>query len=268
MSVVDQKILFELYRSNAARGVSRPDWRSLGFRAQSQHDEDGYLLFIFSLLGFRSRKVVEICCGNGRESNTANLLINHRCTGVLFDGNKENCDAAVKFYKECQDTTFWPPVISNAWITAENVNDLLNQAGIGGEIDLLSIDIDGIDYWLWEAIEAINPRVVVAEINHLWGDIESRSVPYSADFKAEFTQYGSDYAGASIAAFVKLARRKNYRLVGANSIATNVFFVRNDIQHSWLPEVEAETIYWHPRSEFGRTVRFEGIRNKKWVTID
>ncbi|MDD3029909.1 MAG: hypothetical protein PHS57_06495 [Alphaproteobacteria bacterium] len=267
MNVVAQKMLMETYRAHAEQGLSAPDWKSCGFRCYSQHEEDGYILYLFSLLGFTNRRVVEICCGSGDESNTANLILNHRCTGLLFEGDEALAKHAEAFYKENQDSKFWPPKIFNGWVTADNINFFIERAGFGGEIDLLSIDIDGIDYWLWKAISVLSPRVVVTEINHLWGPEESVTVPYADDFKAVFTQYGSDYAGASIAAFNKLAKTKGYRLVGANAFATNVFFVRNDLAHPWLPEVAPKTLFWHPRAEFGRNVRFQGIKDKAWERV-
>lgn len=267
MGIVGQKALFETYRSNAERGSTPPAWKDLGFRVHSQHEEDGYLLFLFAVLGFTNRRVLEICCGSGDESNTANLIVNHRCDGLLFEGSKELAERAKAFYASHPDTRYWPPKVVHDWITAGNVDALIQQGGFSGEIDLLSIDIDGIDYWLWKAISAISPRVVVAEINHLWGPRRSVTVPYADDFKAVFTKHGSDYAGASIAAFNKLAASKRYRLVGANAFATNAFFVRNDLVHPWLPEVPPESLFWHPRTEFGQTVRQIGIKDMAWEEV-
>jgi len=122
-------------------------------------------------------------------------------------------------------------------------------------------------HWLWKALSVLSPRVVVTEINHLWGPEDAVTVPYADDFKAVFTQYGSDYAGASIAAFNKLAQTKGYRLVGANAFATNVFFVRNDLLHPWLPEVSPKSLFWHPRAAFGQNVRFQGIKDMAWERV-
>jgi hypothetical protein len=60
------------------------------------------------------------------------------------------------------------------------VDSLITANGIKGEIDLLSLDIDGVDYWIWNAIEAISPRVVVAEIQAIWGTEASVTVPYAS----------------------------------------------------------------------------------------
>ncbi len=264
-SVVGQKLLMQHYQ--AERGDSLRKFRDVGFGIYSQHDEDGILLYIFGLIGVMSYRSVEICAGNGIECNTANLLLNHRWTGLLVDGNPNNISVAKEFYLSRPETMHWPPNIICEWITRENVNDIIHGAGYSGEIDLLSLDVDGVDYWLWEAINVISPRVVVLEYNHLLGPEASLTVPYNANFVAEFTEFGSDYAGASLQAFVKLGRRKNYRLVGTNAIGTNAFFVRNDIPVELLPESNPADAFKHPRAQFGMDVRYLGVRDKEWISV-
>src|SRR5690606_6410431 len=126
-----------------------------GFKVYSQFNEDGILLYIFSLIGFSNRKVVEICAGHGEECNTANLIINHACHGLLFDGDGANIEHAQKFFARNQSTWLLPPICKQAWITKDNINSLLDDNGFTGDIDLLSLDIDGNDYWVWDAINVI-----------------------------------------------------------------------------------------------------------------
>jgi hypothetical protein len=114
-SPVCQKVLLEVYRSGSITGLPPPDWRGLGFRTQSQNDEDGYLLYIFAVIGFQSRKVVEICCGDGQESNTANLILYHGCTGLLVEGDRDLATRARRFYSRHPNTTYWPPKIAHCW---------------------------------------------------------------------------------------------------------------------------------------------------------
>ena len=242
-------------------------FKDVGFRVHSQHEEDGIILFIFSLIGTTNKKCVEICAGDGIECNTANLILNHRWIGLLCDAKDANIAKAKQFYSTNPDTKYWPPVIVKEWITRDNVNRVIEDNGFSGQIDLLSLDIDGVDYWIWKQISCINPRVVVLEFNHLWGPDISVTVPYADDFVAEFTQYGSDYAGASLQAFVKLGREKGYRLVGINAIATNAFFVRNDISCGWLPEIAPADCFSHPRARFGMEHRLPGVKNKKWIEV-
>lgn len=239
-----------------------------GFSTFSQHEEDGILLYIFSLIGTTNKKCVEMCVGNGIESNTANLIVNHFWDGLLFDGDLKNIAIAKKFYAEHKNTNIYPPKVIYAWIDRENINTLIKENGYQGEIDLFSLDIDGIDYYLLENLNIVLPRVIVLEINHLLGFEKALTVPYDKHFKAEFTKDGSDYAGASLMAFVKLAKQKGYRFVGTNRFATNAFFIRNDIVNEKLPEVgDLASYFEHPRVKYGMTTRFEKIKDKKWINV-
>lgn len=267
LSAVMQKTLSATYKQLHHTKASPLSFGDVGFRAYSQHEEDGILLFVFSLIGTTNKKCVEVCAGDGIECNTANLILNHRWIGLLCDGDERNVRRGKEFYARHPDSRHWPPVMTKEWITRENVNQIIEKHGFSGEIDLLSLDIDGIDYWLWKAIDCISPRVVVLEFNHLWGPDRAVTVPYAADFVAEFTQYGSDYAGASLNAFVKLGKAKNYRLVGTNAIATNAFFVRDDVLCEWLPEVPPAVCFSHPRAEFGMKQRLPKVQNKPWVEV-
>lgn len=264
-NVVGQKLLMEQYK--AKNNLSRRSFRDVGFSIYSQHDEDGILLYIFSLIGTTNYRAVEVCAGDGIECNTANLILNHRWTGLLVDGSPENIARAKKFYKSRASTQHWQPNIVQAWLTRQNINEIIAKEGYTGEIDLLSIDVDGVDYWLWMALSAVNPRVVVLEYNHILGPNISVSVPYRDDFVAEFSEYGSDYAGASLQAFINLGKSKGFRFVGTNTIGTNAFFVRNDIPEALLPEADPALAFMHPRAQFGMEIRSKRIRNKEWVEV-
>lgn len=242
-------------------------FQDVEFRAYSQNGEDGILLYIFSLIGFKTRQTVEICAGDGIECNTANLIVNHSCYGLLIDGDRTRVEKGRRFYQACRDTCPWPPKFINAWITRESINALITDAGFTGEVDLLSIDIDGMDYWLWREIEVIQPRVVVIEFNHLWGAGKAVTVPYDPVFQAQMTPYGADYHGASLAAMIKLGRKKGYRFVGCEKYGFNAFFVRDDLGRPFLPEMKAEDCFNHPRAKFGMTQRFPNVAQKKWEEV-
>ena len=144
-------------------GSDLPDLRQLGFKVFSQTDEDGILLYIFSIIGTATKKSVEICAGDGIECNTANLIINHGWHGLLVDGNSALVKKGIAFYRNHPQTIVYPPTFVHSWITRDNINDILNKNGFKGEIDLLSLDMDGVDFWIWQAINIIEPRVVVVE---------------------------------------------------------------------------------------------------------
>jgi hypothetical protein len=111
-------------------------------------------------------------------------------------------------------------------VTCEDVNELITECGFAGEIDLLSIDIDGMDYWIWQALTACNPRLVAIEYNWLFGPERAVTVPYDSAFDLEKAGLRS-YHGASLAALVTLGRCKGYRLVATERV--NAFFLRNDV---------------------------------------
>jgi hypothetical protein len=239
---VDQgtQVLLRLkYQEMLRNNEPLPPFDSVEFRCYSQNGEDGLLLFIFSLIGTTNKKVVEICVGNGLECNAANLIINHGWRGLLFDGSEENIAVGRNFYATHKDTWVTPPTLVSAWITRDKVDQLISSHGFSGEIDLLSIDIDGNDYWIWKAIECIQPRVVIVEHNSPWGADRAITIPYQENFVADLTT-PLYYLGASLPAFVKLGHEKGYRLVGLQRLGFNAFFVRTGVGEEILPEVTVE----------------------------
>jgi len=262
-----QQLLTLGYQQRYADNLPAPTFSEVGFGLHSQFDEDGILLYLFALLGAKNRLAVEICAGDGRECNAANLIIHHGWHGLLFDGAEANVRVALDFFRAHPSTRGWPPVFVKAWITAENVNQLITSNGFSGEIDLLSIDIDGNDYWLWQALTAVLPRVVVVEVNHLCGPDLAVTVPYNPKFQAVYTEYGTEYAGASLAAFTKLARKKGYRLVGVNRVTTNAFFVRADLPHPWLPEVDPKDCFQNIRAQYGMNTMWPRVKDMPWEQV-
>jgi hypothetical protein len=238
-----QILLVLTYQQLVRSGAPLPSFKDVGFRSYSQNSEDGILLFIFALIGSTNRKVVEICAETGIECNAANLIINHKWRGLLFDGSPQNIETGRAFYAKHPNTWVQPPLLVDAWITPDTINALIEDNGFSGSIDLLSLDIDGMDYWVWKAIECIQPRVVVLEHNSPWGPGRSVTVPYIADFVAEFVDGSPEYAGASLPAFAKLAKSKGYRLVGIEPLGFNAFFVHDGLGEEVLPEVTVESCF-------------------------
>jgi hypothetical protein len=230
-----QKLLQQQYCDMAQR-QSFPNLFDVGLRCFSQNEEDGLLLYVFSLVGVTNKRVVEICAGDGIECNAANLIINHGWCGLLVDGDERNVTRGRRFYLRRRDTFFYPPLFTCAWITAENVNQVLLEHGFTGDIDLLSLDLDGMDYWVWKALTCIRPRVVILEFTSRWGPYRAVTIPYRADFRADWDRFPWCH-GASLSAFVKLGRERGYRLVGTNWHGFNALFLRNDVGTDFFPEV-------------------------------
>jgi hypothetical protein len=233
-----QHLLREGYQRLASERRKLPDFADVEFRCTSQNGEDGIIHYIFSLIGARTRKAVELCAGHGIECNSANLIINHGWRALLVDGDPANVSLGSEFYARCQDTFSQPPTFVSAWITKDNVNDLVTAHGFAGEIDLLSVDVDGMDYWIWKELRAAAPRLVVAEFNPVWGPELAVSVPYDPAFKLDLSKRPY-YCSASLSAFTKLGREKGYRLVGVERLGFNAFFLKDGVGEDLFPAITA-----------------------------
>jgi len=264
---VSQLILLNQYREMVHRGAPLPSFDDVEFRAFSQNGEDGILLFIFGLIGMGGRRSVEICAGDGIQCNTANLIVNHGWNGLMFDGNEQLVQIGRSFYANLGDTFCHPPTIVNDWITRENINAIIKKNGFEGEVDLLSLDLDGVDYWVWEALDVIRPRVVIAEIQCIWGAERAVTVPYRQEFRTQFIDKFGVYSGASLPAFVKLARRKGYRLVGVQRLGFNAIFIENGVGEDLLPEVDIESCVNRPFVTWAKRELLPKVANLEWVDV-
>jgi len=260
-----QLLLYLKYKEILQKKMPLPSFEDVGFRVFSQNDEDGILLYIFSLIGTVNKKVVEVCAADGIQCNSANLIINHGWTGLLFDGDEEAVSKGKSYYSKCKDTAIFPPQLVHAWIDTENINTLISSHGFQGEIDLLGVDMDGVDYWIWKAIDCIKPRVMVVEYQDIWGAEKSVTVPYKRDFNR--FDIHEDYFGASLPAFIKLGREKGYRLVGCNRYGFNAFFVRSGIGEDVLPEVTAKECLKHPKVLQGILTRLPKVMDFDWLEV-
>jgi hypothetical protein len=199
------------------------------FRLGSQNEEDGMNFALFSAVGTTSRRFVEIGCGSNG-GNSGFLARELGWNGVMVDGDEEKVAAVRRGVSAARVT------VTNAFVTIDNVNDLIADGGLEGEIDLLSVDIDGIDLWIWKAIDRVSPRVVVCEYNGAFGAEEPVTVPYDPSFTRE-----GFYYGASLPALVNLGRSRGYRLVAVEPRGVNAYFLREDVGPQ-LAEVAARDV--------------------------
>jgi len=261
-----QILLALKYRELAAQGI-RLAFDDVEFRNYSQNGEDGILWYVFAVIGTINKKCIEICAGSGRQCNTSNLILNHGWTGLLFDGDEDNVQRGRAFFGAHPDTFIYPPKFVKAWLTAENIDSLISDNGLRGEIDFLSLDIDGVDYWIWNAIEVVSPRVVMAEVQAIWGSERSVTVPYRPDFQAGFFNGFGIYSGASLPAFVKLGKKKGYRLVGCQRYGYNAVFLRNDVGQHEFPEVDARDCFNHPFARWAYDELRPKVADKEWIEV-
>jgi hypothetical protein len=214
-----------------------------GFKVYSQHDEDGIIQEIFRRIGALQRTFVEFGVETGVECNTTKLLI-EGWRGLWIEANAPACARIAAlldaFLKDRRLT------VRQSLVTAENINGLIEDGGLTGEIDLLSIDIDFNDYWVWKAIEIVRPRVVVIEYNAGLRPPMSVTVPYQPNRSSD----GTNFFGASLEALVRLGQAKGYRIVGCNISGSNAFFVRSDLCADHFIEPATAGEHYEPPRHF------------------
>ena len=197
--------------------------REVEFRVFSQFGDDGIIQYLLQHVD-APESFIEFGVETYRESNTRFLLVKDNWRGLVIDGSEANVASITTMAEHWRhDLT-----AVASFITRENINDLFTSAGFTGEVGLLSIDIDGNDYWVWEAIEVVSPVVVVAEYNSVFGPEAKVTVPYAADFTRRAAHHSHLFFGASLGALCDLAERKGYAFVGSNSNGNNAYFVRLD----------------------------------------
>ena len=193
-----------------------------GKKIYSQNDEDGIISEIFNRIGFTNKLFIEFGCGNGIENNTYALLF-QGWSGLWLDGNYRKIKKIKNGLKNTIESGTL--TIKKAFITKENINNLINQHSKESEIDLLSIDIDGNDAHIFESITCIKPRVVIIEYNARFFP----PIKYCMKYKPNFIWDWSDNGGASIKYLEMIANKKGYKLVACNLSGVNAFFIREDL---------------------------------------
>lgn len=201
------------------------DLTDVEFSVSSQWGEDGIIDWLVSKLPSIPKTFVEFGVENYRESNTRYLLQSNNWRGLVFDGSKNHIQNIRR------QEIYWRHRLKaeTAFIDKDNINQLIENGGMSGDVGLLSVDIDGNDYWVWQAINVINPAIVVIEYNAVLGDLHSLTVPYHPEFQRTKAHYSNLFFGASLAAVIKLGREKGYTFFGTTSSGVNAFFIRNDL---------------------------------------
>lgn len=230
-----------------------------GFQVYSQNEEDGMINEIFNRIGTTNKFFIEFGVQSGLESNTHFLLFNG-WKGIFIEGSEG-------YYKQILNN-FKEPIknkkltVLNKFITAENINDIINstEAYKINDIDLLSIDIDGNDYHVFKAIDVINPRVVVIEYNTKFPPPSEYIMPYNPEHCWDYT----DIQGASLQSLTKLANEKGYSLVATTLTGVNAFFVKNELIEDKFCDVNDVQALHNPYRH--RCITFyKGIENKYYL---
>ena len=221
MMILQGKILAELNKSKTSTNI-----QDYEFKVTSQTGEDGIIQYLINKIPVKNKIFVEFGVESYSEASTRFLLQNDNWSGLIIDGNQAYMDGVKN------STLGWKYDIKSvaSFITKDNINDIIKNAGITGEIGILSVDIDGNDYWVLDAIDCVNPQILIVEYNSIFGPNAKITVPYDESFVRTNKHYSNLYYGASISAITELANKKGYSLVGSNQFGNNIFFVREDYQ--------------------------------------
>ncbi|MFY0802753.1 hypothetical protein [Peribacillus frigoritolerans] len=206
-------------------------------KIQSQNGEDGILEELFNRIGTTNKFFVEFGVEEGIECNTSYLSMYKQWSGVLIEGSTESYTRLVNNYKS---KGLHQVVLVQDFITKENIDTLFKTNNVPTELDLLSIDIDGNDYWVWKGLGDYKPRVVVIEYNACFPPPKKWVMQYNPTHNWN----GTDYFGASLTSLTALGKQMGYGLLGTDSNGVNAFFLRKDlIQQSGFAEKTPEDAY-------------------------
>lgn len=216
------------------------------WRIFSQNGEDGILDEIFRRIGAGKRTLVEIGVDDGRQCNTALLVKRARWSGWMIEGNPTRAAALARNYRRYRKRLR----TIQRMIDADNVRALFEELGVPNELDLLSIDVDGNDYWVWRALGEYRPRVVVIEFNIAYPPPALWVMAYDPEHRFDDTSH----YGASLASMCELGKQLGYALIGSDCNVVNAFFLRDDVlAKSKFERVRPEDVYhypptfpWHP----------------------
>jgi hypothetical protein len=255
----------QLAKTNSARKKIQ-EISAVEFCAFSQWGEDGIIQWLVDNLPDIPKTFIEFGVEDYRQSNTRLLLQLKNWQGLVMDGSAEHIKNI------CNQEIYWRYSLEAkcAFIDCENINKLILDSGLGGDIGLLSIDIDGNDYWVWKAINVVSPAIVVCEYNAVLGDRHCLTVPYRANFQRTNAHHSNLYFGASIKALIKLASDKGYQFLGSTSTGCNAFFVRNDLAQNILSMLDFASVYpssvREARDPHGRLLFVDGLERSHLIS--
>ena len=200
------------------------DLSEVEFQVYSQWGEDGIIDWLINKFPEIPKSFLEIGTQDYKESNTRFLLINKNWDGFLIEAD----GAAVKDIKS--QRVFWKHrlKVKNEFITKNNINEIIKKFNVPKKLGLLSLDIDGVDYWVLNELSVLDPSIIICEYNSLFGKKKSVTVPYKNNYSRSEEHYSNLYYGASIKAFINQMKKKNYFLIGTNSAGNNAFFIKKN----------------------------------------
>ena len=207
------------------------------FKVFSQWGEDGIIQYLINKLPVKNKIFIEFGVEDYTEANTRFLLENDNWSGLVLDGSNKNIQSIHN------SDLYWKYdlLAQEVFITKDNIDSLIeeyiNSNKFSREIGLLSVDIDGNDYYVWNAIESIDPIIVICEYNWIFGNKLQLSVPYDESFVRTDKHHSNLYFGASIQALYDLAKNKGYEYVGCTKAGNDAFFVKKEFANKYIKEL-------------------------------
>lgn len=201
------------------------DLWNIEFQVFSQFGDDGIIQYLVNKLPFRNRTFIEFGVENYKEANTRFLLINNSWSGMVMDGSEAN----VRQIRSSRIYSFYDLRAVQSFITPANINELLLSSGFDPEVGILSIDIDGNDYWVWEAITVVKPKLIICEYNSLFGFEDAITIPLDPNFIRGQGKPFSFY-GTSLAAAASIAKKQGYFFIGCNRAGNNAYFLSEEFR--------------------------------------
>lgn len=235
------------------------------FQVYSQFGEDGIIQWLIHNVDIKNKTFIEFGVEDYTESNTRFLLMNNNWTGLVMDGSENSINCLKRW------ESFWRYDLTAvaAFITKDNINALIRGGGFRGDMGILSIDLDGNDWWILNAIDCVSPRILICEYNNIFGAEKKVTIPYDAGFIRTKKHYSNLYWGCSIAALCVWAENNGYYYMGSNSAGNNAFFVRKDcIKPDKIPEkanIFIESKYRESRDEKGVLTYLRGSDRLKCI---
>lgn len=249
--------------ASAAPGTPFAD---VEFQVFSQWGEDGIIQHLLRHLNV-TKTFIEFGVETYTEASTRFLLIKDNWRGLIMDGSEENI-ASVRV-----SDIHWRHDLTAkcAFITPGNINTLITEAGFGGQAGILSVDVDGMDYWIWKAVTAVDPAIVISEYNSVFGPTAAVTIPPDDQFIRSKAHHSNVFYGVSLAALQMLADEKGYDLVGVNSAGNNAFFVKRGIGSPFSPrkaaDVFVEASFREARDKDG-TLTYAGPEERRRIIAD
>jgi len=263
----DLKLL--IAKDLSRRSVAAENIREAEFKVFSQWGDDGIIQYLTHNIHIENKTFIEFGVENYTEANTRFLLIHDNWSGLVMDGSAEN----IEYIKKDEISWRHDLKAKSAFISAENINDLILSENISGNIGLLHIDIDGNDYWVWKNITAVDADIVIVEYNSVFGSERAITIPYDPGFIRTKAHHSNLYYGSSLTSLCDLAEKKGYGFVGCNSAGNNAYFVKKNkiagLKTYTVKEGFVEAKFRESRNEKGEldflsgSKKREAIRNLK-----